>query len=305
MNSSQLECFVAVAEYLNYAKAAEAVHLSQPAVTKKIQSLEEELDIRLLERDTRHVSLTYAGKQFYANAKNILLQEKNALATIAQLKAEKKRTMVIGTHNAEVYSYIGPILREVYEETRNMQPDIMDAPFQALNMSLNAQSVDIVIGTYEVMQVAGIRESAFHALAPSPVYCLTPHGPFEKDMPYALKMNDLDVDLIRKRLHVPQRITCYDLEQYYMQDRDWRNVVSRFANHTMVCDNMEAAMCMVEVGLGVLFMPVPDFLVKPERYCHIPIRDAHTMNYGYFYNKENQNHLLDLFRKKLEKYFDN
>lgn len=304
MNTTQLECFVSVAEHLNYAKAADEMHLSQPAVTKKIQSLEEELGIRLFERDTRHVSLTYAGKQFFSNAKSILMQERNALASIAELKAEQKRTLVIGTHNAEIYRYVGKVLAAVHEETKDLSPDIVDAPFQALNLSLNTNSVDIVLGTYEIMHVAGIRESAFCALAASTMYCLTPHRTPEKNIPFSLQMDELDTGLMMERLMVSQRITCHDLEQYITQNKEWRQVASRFANHTLYCDNMEACMCLVEAGAGILFMPVPDFLKEEDRFYYIPISDAKTLNYGYFYNRDNYNPVLKIFRDKLQVFFD-
>ena len=301
MNTIQLQCFVAVAEKLNYAKAAEEVHMSQPAVTKKIQSLEEELEIRLFERDTRHVSLTYAGKQFYSNAKSILLQEQNAIASISQLKAESKRALVIGCHNAEIYGYLGPVLSRVYKETEDIKPDIVDAPFQALNLSLIAQSVDIVIGTYEMMDLAGMKDNAFKALIPSPVYCIV-SAEKRANLPEELKMEDLTVELMQKRLGVQQRVTSNDLEQYFIQNEEWLPVVSRFGRDTLACDNVEGARCMVEAGVGMMLMPTPDILIS-DRFVHIPITDAHALNYGYFYNKANKNPVLTIFRRELERYF--
>ena len=47
MNTIQLECFVTVAEYLNFSKASRTLKLTQPAVTHQIQTLEKELDVKL------------------------------------------------------------------------------------------------------------------------------------------------------------------------------------------------------------------------------------------------------------------
>ncbi len=72
MNSTQLECFMQVAENLNFARAAEALHITQPSVTHQIHTLEAELNVKLFHRTTRSVSLTQAGLNFFADAKNIL-----------------------------------------------------------------------------------------------------------------------------------------------------------------------------------------------------------------------------------------
>ena len=65
MNSQQLQCFIYVAERLNFTKAAEALYLSVPTVTHHIKSLEEELGIQLFYRSSRVVKLTENGEKFY------------------------------------------------------------------------------------------------------------------------------------------------------------------------------------------------------------------------------------------------
>ena len=57
MNVFQMECFLAVAENLNFARAAEQLHVTQPAVTQQIHALERELNVKLFTRTTRTVHL--------------------------------------------------------------------------------------------------------------------------------------------------------------------------------------------------------------------------------------------------------
>ena len=61
MNTQQLECFIQVAENLNFARAARNLHITQPAVSRQIHALESELGARLFDRTTRTVSLTPIG----------------------------------------------------------------------------------------------------------------------------------------------------------------------------------------------------------------------------------------------------
>ena len=58
MNTTQLECFLAVAEHLNFARASEDLHITQPAVTHQINSLENEFNVKFFRRTTRSVELT-------------------------------------------------------------------------------------------------------------------------------------------------------------------------------------------------------------------------------------------------------
>ncbi|MBO5199434.1 MAG: LysR family transcriptional regulator [Lachnospiraceae bacterium] len=79
MNIDSLQCFILVAENLSFARAAEAMYKSQPAVTKQINSLEAELGTALFIRSTRHVELTPAGMSFYKDAKDIVLNSQMAI----------------------------------------------------------------------------------------------------------------------------------------------------------------------------------------------------------------------------------
>lgn len=70
----QLEYLVAVADHLNFRRAAEAVHVSQPALSTQIRQLEEMLGVALFERDRRRVVATDAGVAAAARARHILLR---------------------------------------------------------------------------------------------------------------------------------------------------------------------------------------------------------------------------------------
>ena len=72
MNTFQLSCFLAVAEHLNFARAAEQLHVTHPAVSQQIQTLEKELNVQLFQRTTRSVKLTEEGKTFLHDARQIV-----------------------------------------------------------------------------------------------------------------------------------------------------------------------------------------------------------------------------------------
>lgn len=81
MTFEQLEAFVAVTEYDTLFDAAEALHISQSALSKQIQKLEKELDLLLLDRTHRRACLTPAGEQFSREAKILLRQYQHMMKT--------------------------------------------------------------------------------------------------------------------------------------------------------------------------------------------------------------------------------
>ena len=78
MNTKQIEYFLAVAEELSFTRAAEKLYVSQTAVTQQIQSLEELIGVKLLNRTKKKVELTPAGQIFQIEGRQILESIENA-----------------------------------------------------------------------------------------------------------------------------------------------------------------------------------------------------------------------------------
>ena len=99
MNTTQLECFLAVAETLNFSKAASMVNFSQPAVSHQISSLEAELGVRLFLRTNKSVQLTKEGLSFIGDAETIFRTAMNSIHRLSTNASEKKQTLAVGVHN--------------------------------------------------------------------------------------------------------------------------------------------------------------------------------------------------------------
>ncbi|WBW62505.1 DNA-binding transcriptional regulator HcaR [Klebsiella electrica] len=119
MELRHLRYFVAVAQELNFTRAAEKLHTSQPSLSSQIRDLEQCVGVSLLERDKRTVTLTAAGESFLADALAILDQAEQAKIR-ARSAAIQNNHLVIGfVPSAEVnlLPMVMPLLRLRQPET--------------------------------------------------------------------------------------------------------------------------------------------------------------------------------------------
>ena len=83
MELRHLRYFIAVAEELNFSRAAERLHVSQPPLSRQIRGLEAELNVKLLDRNTQRVRLTRAGHAVLVRARK-LVRDAESLRAEAQ-----------------------------------------------------------------------------------------------------------------------------------------------------------------------------------------------------------------------------
>jgi DNA-binding transcriptional LysR family regulator len=92
-----LRYFVTVAEELNFTRAAQRLHLSQPALSKQIRGLEATLRAQLFRRDRRQVELTAAGAALLAVARSLLQDWDDGVAVVGDAAAQDARVLRVGT----------------------------------------------------------------------------------------------------------------------------------------------------------------------------------------------------------------
>lgn len=111
----QIRCFVVVAEELHFGRAAERLQMTQPPLSRQIQKLERSLQVRLLDRHQRKVSLTPAGVVFLKSSRDLLsVAERAPLATRAVARGFEG-SVHIGFTAAAGFGVLGEILTSIAE----------------------------------------------------------------------------------------------------------------------------------------------------------------------------------------------
>ena len=140
-----LNVFVTVAEKKNFSRAAEDLHMTQPAVSQYIRSLEETMNVRLLERTNKYVRLTKAGEIVYHHAKEIVGLYGRMHHLVNDLSHEASGKLSIGasyTFGEYVLPHILARLLEVYPR---IHPDVTIGNTAEIADLIMSQQLDVGI----------------------------------------------------------------------------------------------------------------------------------------------------------------
>jgi DNA-binding transcriptional LysR family regulator len=106
----ELQAFVAVAELRSFAAAAEAINLSQPALTRRIQKLEATLGLQLIDRSTRQLRLSSVGRDFFLKTKRLLDEIDTAVMGIRELADRVTGEVTVGAVPTATYYFLPRVI---------------------------------------------------------------------------------------------------------------------------------------------------------------------------------------------------
>lgn len=124
MELYQLRTFAAVAEEGNLTRAAEHLHISQPAVSGQIKALEQELGVRLFERSASGMELTVAGRELLASAQRVLTAAAELRQKARRLTGEIAGALRIGTVSNPASLRVGDLLAAAIERYPQLQLEL-------------------------------------------------------------------------------------------------------------------------------------------------------------------------------------
>lgn len=287
MNTIQLECFVAVAEYLNFSKASRVLKITQPAVSHQIQSLEEELDVKLFNRTSKSVALTTEGLLFLADAHLIL---RTALSAKERLgRHEHFLFFELGCHNYMEMKLLPPVLKQLGEEFPLLRPSIRLIPFPSLLSQLESNQIQAALGVGDAPQKSSLYYYKELCLAPIACICAPGH-------PLARYKT-----LTKRQLH-GSFVAC---SPHQVADSVFALQSNMLVNlppeQRYLTESIESALSLVRAQFG--YTLYPDFLPAREPdLCYIPVTNLPGVSFGVYCPFDHDEPVLKRFLALLSQY---
>jgi DNA-binding transcriptional LysR family regulator len=139
----RLEYFVAVADELHFGRAAQRLHVAQPALSQQVRQLEADLDLTLFERTTRRVSLTPDGDSFLVHARALLVSADGVARAAEEIRGGARGRLRLAFVDSTAYEFVPRFLHRFREGWP-------DAEIELLTMSSDEQAQAIAGGVVDL-----------------------------------------------------------------------------------------------------------------------------------------------------------
>lgn len=277
MNTFQLECFLAVANTLSFARAAEQMNITQPAISHQIKSLEEELNTKLFKRSTRFVELTLDGSNFVNDAKGIVESCIQAKMKLNSQKANPINSISIGLNNYNQLESIKNILSNLNKDIANLHPRIILKPISRLFQMLENERLDVFFSFCEESELKD--NIKYKEIISDELVCIcNNNNPLAQKKSISLDELKNEKIVFCDPLYLPNQIS--KLQFKLLEGKNPLN--------SIYSSSYEASIFLVELNLGIAI--IPNILVPNNKnILKIKINDNIKLSYGMFYNKDNIN----------------
>ena len=240
MDLGQLEAYLQVAEHRNFSRAAEALGLTQPSVTARIQALERDLGESLFERNGRGVRLTEVGEAFLPHVQRVLKALHDGKDAVQSLRKLELGTLRLGAAPT-ISTYVLPALLKEFS-SRYPGLDV------SVRTDYSQQIVQMVLA--DEVQMGLERGTTHPEVETIPLYSDDVILVTAADDAFA-EQGAVDIkDIATRRLIMFNRGSSY----YALGDNALREAGVP-VSPAMELDNMEATKKMVEEGLGIALLP--------------------------------------------------
>lgn len=235
--------FLVVAEELNFRRSAERLHLDQSALTRRIQKLEHLLGFRLLERSTREVSLTQAGRSFYEDNAHLMRRyEESVLSArrIAEGKAGQLRLGYMAFAATELMPAAVARFRQAHPHV-DMRLSYIRTQGQKIALANDEIDLGYMIGPFDHPDYHSVP------LSSEPLYVVTP-----RSHPLLLLPNITPQDLIGQDMILGD---MREWDEYRWRLNDLFSAEGVALKVTLEASNTLALIGLVAAGLGVTIYP--------------------------------------------------
>lgn len=276
-----------VANYLNFSRAAEHLKITQPAVSHQINTLEDELEVKLFHRTSKSVRLTQEGYLFIQYAGEILKLTGLSKARMKESREEVFKRLVIGCRNTTELRILCPALERLRERRPEAMPVLRLLPYDSMENLLTERNVHLMFS----FRRSALKKLKYRALVECPVVCVC-----SKDDLLA-KRTSVTVEQLQQAGRIAAcRPPAYPPELFAIQSQV---VGDRKPGDVLFCDDQEVVTALVETGYA--FAVAADFpSARLPGLRYIPIEGVRSLSYGGVCLPEDKNPVLKEFLDLLE-----
>lgn len=282
MTTQQLESFLVVAENLNFARAADTLHITQSAVSRQIHGLEEELGAKLFHRTSRSVLLTPAGFSFYEDAKKVMNTLRLAASRLQQHEKSNIQPLSIGCSHELDCQMLSALLEQCRMRFPQIHPILRVIPHRSILSLFFQGDIDLLFGFRD--NVPARKGIVYQEFFQVPVCCA-----FSASHPFA-KKRELQV----AELYADSLILCHSYVIPPVAANLQNSLEPHFPPESIYyCDNLGALLALVRAGYG--FAVLPESGTAEQDICYVPVAGEEPVSYGVFYKKSPENVLVKKF----------
>ena len=144
MDFKHLNTFVTVATYLHFGYSAKALGIAQPHVSRLVRQLEEELGVRLFDRNKRNVQLTASGELFLSEAKSLLKNAELAKQRVRQSAQGTRGRLTISLVHSAMLGVLPVILKRFHQEFPDVTLSVLELSANREVSALDERLTDVV-----------------------------------------------------------------------------------------------------------------------------------------------------------------
>lgn len=145
VNAKQLRHFIAAVEAGNIQQAARDIHLTAPALSISLKNLEEDLDVKLLEKNRKGVQMTYAGEVFLKGAHSLLTQMDELRASLLEAEGSPTGKVRIGLPYGASNALAAPLFKMILTEYPGISLEIEESHTTNIERSFDSGLLDLMI----------------------------------------------------------------------------------------------------------------------------------------------------------------
>ncbi|MGW4353913.1 LysR substrate-binding domain-containing protein [Nocardia sp. NPDC004582] len=172
VHTRQLQYFIAVAEELNFTRAAQRLHVSQQGLSTQIKQLEQSMDVVLFSRTTRNVELTAAGAVFLQDVRSALTGLDVAIERARSVHRGEQDRLVLGALEGAALTLTEPILSTFRQRHPGITVELRQFTYEDPSAGLASGSVDVAFARRPFVD-GGVR---FETLFAEPLMVMLPTG---------------------------------------------------------------------------------------------------------------------------------